>query len=409
MQRHDIERAIDRLEREHDNLRAALAHLKQQNASEGIVRLAGGLFWFWLSCGYVREGRDWLVPALDVADPEPSLARARALLGAGALAHYLGDEARAGPLLERSLADARALGDPWLTAHALINLGIDLADVGRYAEANPLLDEAVAITRATGDRIGFAQALSHRGLFGWASGETETAEARIQEALTIQRAAGDAWGVGHSTAFLGFIACEQGDAARAAPHLEESLMTRLAIGAVQYLPWSLENVALYAWAAKRPADAARLFAAAAQLRDQIGSPGHDPERSAYRHAVERVRAALGESAFAAAWEAGRAYAIDESVAAARAVFGPDRPAPAPDRGKGTRAAFGLTEREHEVLQLLVAGRTDREIGDALFISWRTAQGHVASILAKLGVNSRTAAVGAALRAELVPPTAAPDI
>jgi DNA-binding CsgD family transcriptional regulator len=64
--------------------------------------------------------------------------------------------------------------------------------------------------------------------------------------------------------------------------------------------------------------------------------------------------------------------------------------------------FGLTAREREVLQLLATGLTDREIGDALFISWRTAQAHVSHIFTKLGVSTRTAAVAAALRTDLVP-------
>jgi DNA-binding NarL/FixJ family response regulator len=57
----------------------------------------------------------------------------------------------------------------------------------------------------------------------------------------------------------------------------------------------------------------------------------------------------------------------------------------------------------EVLRLLVAGHTDRQIADALFISHRTAQGHVAGIFNKLGVNSRTAAATAAIRDGLVSP------
>ena len=66
-----------------------------------------------------------------------------------------------------------------------------------------------------------------------------------------------------------------------------------------------------------------------------------------------------------------------------------------------RAGYGLTARELEVLRLLVAGHTDRQIAEELFISRRTAQGHVASIFNKLGVNSRTAAATAALRDGLV--------
>ena len=63
--------------------------------------------------------------------------------------------------------------------------------------------------------------------------------------------------------------------------------------------------------------------------------------------------------------------------------------------------FGLTPREHEVLRLLVAGRSDREIADALFVGRRTAQTHVASILNKLGAANRTEAAAIAVRDGLV--------
>jgi non-specific serine/threonine protein kinase len=399
VQRIEIDRTLHRLEREHDNLRAALLYLKQRDAVDGVLRLAGGLSWFWLTRGYVREGRDWLAPALARRDLAATDVRARALLGAGTLAHYLGDEAQAGPFLRQGLADARSLGDALLTSQALIYLGIDEADVGNFDRALPLFDEAVAITRESGDRIGLAQALSHRGMFGWANGEAEAAEALVHEALAVQRAAGDGWGVGHSVAFLGFIACERGDGAGAATYVEECLTNRLAMGASQYLPWCLENVALFASVTKRPVDAARLFSAAASLRERLGSPGHEPERSAYLRAAEQARAALGAAAFAAEWAAGRVLSIDDAVAAARAVMA--SPAGKPSIRTAAATSYGLTERELEVLRHLVAGRTDREIAEALFISPRTAQGHVGSIFGKLGVNSRTAAATAALRAGLV--------
>jgi DNA-binding NarL/FixJ family response regulator len=59
--------------------------------------------------------------------------------------------------------------------------------------------------------------------------------------------------------------------------------------------------------------------------------------------------------------------------------------------------FGLSEREREVLVLMAAGRTNKQIADELYISTRTAANHVANILAKLDVPSRTAAVSLAIR------------
>ena len=65
------------------------------------------------------------------------------------------------------------------------------------------------------------------------------------------------------------------------------------------------------------------------------------------------------------------------------------------------AAAGLSAREREVLSLLVEGHSDRQIADALSISPKTAGNHVSSILAKLGVETRTAAATQAVRRGLV--------
>ena len=65
------------------------------------------------------------------------------------------------------------------------------------------------------------------------------------------------------------------------------------------------------------------------------------------------------------------------------------------------SGFGLTPRELDVLRLLVEGRSDREIGEALFIGTRTVQTHVANLFAKLGVNARAEAAAVAVRRGLV--------
>jgi DNA-binding CsgD family transcriptional regulator len=122
-----------------------------------------------------------------------------------------------------------------------------------------------------------------------------------------------------------------------------------------------------------------------------------------------ARAALSDAAFAAAWETGRAAAMAETVADAQgwdgrpgapatqpAVQAPAKPAPA-----SPASQLNLTERELDVLRLVVEGKSSREIAEALFISPRTATTHVANILAKLGVNSRSAAVAVAFQHGIV--------
>jgi DNA-binding NarL/FixJ family response regulator len=109
-----------------------------------------------------------------------------------------------------------------------------------------------------------------------------------------------------------------------------------------------------------------------------------------------LRTALGGEGFADAWSAGRALSPEAALAEALAVR-PEAAEVAPP-GPGRRAApHGLSERELEVLRLLAAGRSNREIGDALFISAATAARHVANIYLKLGVASRAEATAFALR------------
>jgi DNA-binding NarL/FixJ family response regulator len=76
---------------------------------------------------------------------------------------------------------------------------------------------------------------------------------------------------------------------------------------------------------------------------------------------------------------------------------------APEEGsKRQKEAFGLSRREREVLALIAEGRTNREIGERLFISQKTVGVHVGNILAKLGASGRVEAAMVAIRLELVP-------
>jgi DNA-binding NarL/FixJ family response regulator len=112
-------------------------------------------------------------------------------------------------------------------------------------------------------------------------------------------------------------------------------------------------------------------------------------------------AELGAAAFAAAWTAGRSLSLDGAIAAAAAVVVADVPDGGAEGTRGGPRGDALTAREQDVLRLLVDGRSNAEIAHALFIGVRTARAHVASILAKLGVPTRTAAATHAVRRGLI--------
>ncbi|HYW88015.1 MAG TPA: AAA family ATPase, partial [Chloroflexota bacterium] len=210
---------LERLDREHDNVRAALAWSQAAGQAETAIQLAGALGWFWFFQGYMSEGRGWLRAALslttEVAHPgEHATAIARALGVAGRLAHVQGDEAAARPLLENAAAHYGQLGDVRGLGYALTDLGQVATLEGNLEEASRLATESVALLRRTTDRWGLALALQD-----WAAvllrqpTPERYAQAQVvyEEELAIFGELGDDWGRGLPLLGLGRVALGQGD------------------------------------------------------------------------------------------------------------------------------------------------------------------------------------------------------
>ena len=187
------------------------------------------------------------------------------------------------------------------------------------------------------------------------------------------------------------------DYARAEALFAESLRSRREYGDKRGIVGCLNGLASVAAATGRFARAARLFGAAEALREEVGAAPRHRHRSG--SAVAQTKSALGEAAFAAAWEAGRALpladVVDEAIATDAA-----RPVPVVRPGSSAETC-GLTARERDVLRLIAAGRRDHDIADELFISRRTVTTHVTHIFQKLGVETRSEATAVAIRLGLV--------
>jgi non-specific serine/threonine protein kinase len=162
---------------------------------------------------------------------------------------------------------------------------------------------------------------------------------------------------------------------------------------------SMSGLAGVAGLLGRSESAARLFGAAEAIYETVGVCVPPPDRPAYLRSVVRARAGVAEATWLSAKEAGRSLPLPESVSEAMAIAcEAAAPAcPGPFALGAPRSPGELTHREREVLALVVAGRTDQQIADALFVSRRTATTHVANILNKLGVDSRTTAAAFAVR------------
>ncbi len=325
---------LDRLETERANLRAALGWLDESGDAASLLRLAGALSWFWYIRGPLDEGRSWLERAIGDTDAGvPGSARTRAMVGAGLLAHFQGDTARSREWLEASLAGSAELDDPWLLAFTLLLLGMVAEDHGDYHFAEARFGEALARFRAANDQSNAALTLTHLGVAAWGQGDVERATRLCEEAMALQRATRDDWGLSISLGYLGLLAGEAGNYGYAAAVHRESLRLRWDAAVWEDVAASLADLAALAAAVERPEQAARLFGAAAVVREETGRAliPHFPERAVFERAESRARTALGPGVYAAAEAGGRALprerAVSEALALADEIAGDSSRAP----------------------------------------------------------------------------------
>jgi predicted ATPase/DNA-binding CsgD family transcriptional regulator len=435
---------LKRLEADNDNFRAALAWMIEREPGPTAQRFAGALLRFWDIRGYLSEGRSWLERALATKSDKPDAARTRALLSAATLARRQGDYPHATELYKESLEASRELnnrsgiasalnnlgviaheqaeypranelygealdifredGDRQRTAATLTNLGIVARRQGDYDRATELYEESLGIWRALGDRLRVALNLNNLGVLAFTRGDLPRAVSLYEEALPVYRELDDRGGIALTLNNLAEAVRDQGDLSRATEYYEESLSLRAEQGDRAGIAESLAGVASVAARAGLNDRAVRLFAAADFLRNEIGVPLPPGDREKIEKTLASLRAQMNATSFNAAWDKGRLLTPNDAIALVEE--GTDEIAAAMDRG-GTKPVdssglgISLTRREVEVLELLVEGRSDKEIGEALFISHRTAMTHVTNILNKLGVNSRTAAAAIAVRHGLV--------
>jgi predicted ATPase len=214
---------LDRLEIEHDNMRAALTCSRLEKCDPSIgLRLGGALAGFWQTRAYLHEGRKNLETALARPDASAHIpARAKALWGAGGLAWSLGDYAVARAYLEESMAIAREVGDRRQCAYALTQLGLVIVNQGDVDSASPLYAEAVELFREVKDAWGEAFALTWLAEATLISDRPLMAQPLYEEGLTLWRKVGDPWGTGIALLVLGALALAQGDVSKSYALLEE--------------------------------------------------------------------------------------------------------------------------------------------------------------------------------------------
>jgi tetratricopeptide (TPR) repeat protein len=260
--------------------------------------------------------------ALPAAQPRTTV-RAKALLGAGQLAHFQGDHDTARTLLAESLAISRELGDRWVIAESLRTLGEVACSLGDYEAARALVEDSVEMFWGLRNRCEIAYSLAVLGGVARGEGEYWQAADLHNVSLTFYREQGKSEGlIADNLRNLGHVAYGQGDIGRAAALFAESLAI---LGEQTYqppIPACLTGLAGVAGRTGQPERAARLLGAAAALLDTLGAVWPSVDRADYDCHVAATRAELGDEAFASAWAAGRAMTLEQACAEALAVSRP---------------------------------------------------------------------------------------
>jgi non-specific serine/threonine protein kinase len=390
---------LERLEGEHDNFRVALSWSVAQRAAEQGeravlgIRLASALWRFWESYGYPSEGRQWLERALSGSCVLSDM-RAEVLNGAGYLALFQGDYELAITRLQESITLFKELEDDPGLANALSNLGISLLLVGDRERATPLREDAEALRQGLADEQPSVDLLVFLGMVALDESDYEQMALLLEEGLALSRSLGDVRGMVPCLTVLGLGLLKNGDCERAALLLEECLyLTARRIRHKLGTAYCLLGLAGVAALRGEPARAARLWGAAEALREVLRQPlaPYDQSNYDYEGYRDAARSQLDESDWKAAWLEGRTMTLEQIVAYALGeAEEPDSAAIlTPEEPRIAERPTILTRREKEIAALIAQGLTNRRIATELSISEHTVANHVAKILRKLGLESRS--------------------
>jgi predicted ATPase/class 3 adenylate cyclase len=277
---------LDRLERDHDNLRAAIEWSTDRPEPELAARLGFALWRFWQQRGYLNEARmRFEAMAAQGWELEPACA-ARFAEGFGGIAYWQADHPVATRWYGEALRRWREIDDPGEIANALYNeayadiipfMGLrdaDPADVARlptYQAGRAKLEEALALYRAIGDRVGEGNVLWGLGSYHYFTRDPAAAEPWYRASLDLHRAAGhrtmEAW----SHHMLALVLTAQGDVDGARGNALEALRHFRAAGDVAGITLILDDLAAIAVADGDAPRAGRLFGAARRLQASTGT------------------------------------------------------------------------------------------------------------------------------------------
>ena len=306
---------LQRLDQGHDERDQAFAWFLEHDPQQGL-EIADALLGYWNTRGLYEEGRRWADSLLAKA-PERTLARARALYGAGVLAFRQGDTERTRALTEESLAIAREVRDPAAIVLGLAGLSRVGLREGDYARVKELSREGLEIAERQGDRQMGRLPLHCLAEATRLDGDYPGARALYQQSLALNRELGREDTIAVELGNLGSVELHEGNLEQARGYWEETVRVTHARGDMYVLPYAIAGLGELAVARSDWQRAATLLAAAESLFQASGAVMDPADVAPYDAAVAATHSGLPGDGFTSAWARGRS--IDREAAVRTAL------------------------------------------------------------------------------------------
>ena len=372
-----------RLDQDQANLRAARrwCAAAPTRAVHGL-RMAAGLWEYWLIRGLTEEGAAWLEDALQRASGPP-WARAATLTGLAFFTCLRGEFQRGGELLAASIALYEQADDLPGQARALAILGYWRANHGDREGSAEALDRAILLAGLAQNRYSAAFAQLMAGLAASSMTDRALAMAHAAHSVELFSEIGDRRGAGYARCVLADCLSGEGTPVESLAILRtclgvfEELLDRWGL-LISTISAVLAHAALGDWR-----QTAFALGVADSLSERIGGHPFPAMQAAIDVIAAKTAAELGPLAHPRR-EAGRAAGRGDRIVAAIGLTPEPRP-------RCQQQEVSLTKREHEVTELIAQGLTNRQIAERLFIAQRTVDTHVGHILAKLACSNRSQA------------------
>jgi non-specific serine/threonine protein kinase len=395
----DQRAALLPLDADEANMRLAIGWAIANADRALALRIAVALWPYWFARGRFREGARWTGAALALAGEAPLEGRLRTLNMTANMQFLSGAYEQSAATAQFLFELARREGHEVGEAMGLMQLSFIAGSERDHDTAVVRAEAALAQFRALGCRDWLPWSAQRAGMERLRRGDVARAEQLFREAVNLFLELGNEGGTAMALCNLGVALQGKGDTAGAELVLRAVLNREVELEREWQMVDLLLGLADIALTRRQVRRAVILLGAIQALSEKVGYVRHSWVSYAYDRIMTDARAAIGEDPFRALFQQGQRLAWPEAVDMALSATAEHATSWI---SNGTDALdVGLTRREQEVLRLLAAGRSNLEIAEALFISRATVRTHVANILGKLDVRSRTEAANYAHRHQLV--------